>query len=139
MITREADYAIRAILYMSQQADKQNISTADLSKEMLIPYRFLRKIVLKLVAGGILISRKGKHGGLNLAKKISEISVYDVIQAIDDQSLCLNNCLMDDRTCELSGKCPVHNELKCLQQEIDRKMKKITFDKLRKKKVTLTP
>jgi DNA-binding IscR family transcriptional regulator len=66
MITKETDYALRTALYLARQYEKADgvSSTAIMAVAMAIPYRFLRKIVGKLVAAGLLVSQRGKGGGV---------------------------------------------------------------------------
>ena len=58
MITRETDYAIRALLRLAQQQDGKVLSTTVLAQDMSIPYRFLRRIVLKLGERGLVRTNK---------------------------------------------------------------------------------
>ena len=70
MITREADYAIRALLLlMDSEGENSIITTQTLSEEMDIPYRFLRKILKKLRDSDFIETKKGKTGGIKLKKR----------------------------------------------------------------------
>lgn len=131
MITREADYSIRTILFLAACDDRrQPVSAAHLADEMDIPYRFLRKIVQELVSAGILQSERGRTGGVHLRRKPSTISLYDVVTAVDPKSLTMNRCLIKGEPCTRNGICPVHDQLCILQDQLDSSMKKITFDAL---------
>ena len=118
MITREIDYAIRALLYLAMQSDNPVVSTTVLAEEMEIPYRFLRRILLGLVEAGLVISTRGKQGGLRLAKMPAEISLYDLIKAIDRDAVALNICLADRDSCHRSASCVVHDELARIQEQL---------------------
>ncbi len=128
MITREADYAIRTIVYLSHNKDGL-MGSAVLADEMEIPYRFLKKIVRRLVEVGLVESVRGKNGGIKLATPAKKITLYDVIEAFDPKSMKLNCCLEDLAACDRSGACPVHESMRDVQVVLDEKLKEITFDR----------
>jgi len=131
MITREADYATRAIAYLASKEDEgKQVSTIDLSDDMDIPYRFLRKIIKTLVDEGLVLSKRGKGGGLSLSKKASEINLLDVISAVDPRGLALSYCLKPGNDCVRQCSCKVNAELAELQEIVTGKLSGITFDKL---------
>jgi len=131
MITREADYAIRVVLYLARQSDGEaTVSTAELSEEMDIPYRFLRKIVRRMVDAGLVLSQRGKGGGVSLAVAPSRISLLDVLRAIDPKSVVLNACLDAPADCDRLRTCPTHAEFRKLQELLDKGLHAITFDEL---------
>ena len=130
MITREADYAIRTVLYLAQKEGEGNISSAELAEEMFVPYSFLRRIVQKLVEEGIVESRRGKGGGVLLLKKKGEISLFDVLQSFDPKALQLNSCFEDESFCPRSGICSVHKKMDGVQKLLNNNLRDITFDQL---------
>ncbi|HOF88108.1 MAG TPA: Rrf2 family transcriptional regulator, partial [Armatimonadota bacterium] len=85
MITRETDYAIRAMLYLAHHAGDGAISAATVAEAMDIPYRFLRRILSRLVGTNLLVSTRGKQGGLRLARDPEEVSLLDVVEAMDPE------------------------------------------------------
>ncbi len=134
LITRETDYALRATLYLAMQEDlAASISTAELSEEMSIPYRFLRKIVSKLVAAGLVLSRRGKGGGLSLAKAPEDVSLLDVIRAVDPDAVILNRCLTEVESCDRSVFCGIHAELGRMQKGLDEGLSAVTLAAISKR------
>ncbi len=131
MITKEADYAVRAVLFLakSEGSDKP-MSSAELAKEMNIPYRFMRRIGLKLQKSGFIKSRKGKGGGIRLARPSAQISVLDIVKAFDESGLKLNSCLKDAGLCVRSDECSVHKEMVKLQAILEGHLGGLTFEKL---------
>jgi Rrf2 family iron-sulfur cluster assembly transcriptional regulator len=128
LITRETDYAIRATLYLAKQEDQAlSISTAELSEEMSIPYRFLRKIVSKLVLAQLVKSRRGKGGGLSLAREPQDISLIEIIRAVDPEAVLLNRCLSDVTRCDRSLYCGIHMELARMQEQLDAGLASVTL------------
>ena len=118
IVTREIDYALRAVLYLSKHtADEGAIVTAELSEKMDIPYRFLRKIINSLCKAGITKSHRGKCGGVTLARQHSEISLFDVVNAIDSEAFKVNVCV-DGESCTRSTGCSLCSEMQDLQNLI---------------------
>jgi Rrf2 family protein len=111
-ITRQADYAVRAMVYLAQKdsaaqndADKR-AATSTIAKEKSIPPSFLAKIVSQLSVAGLLKTSRGARGGVSLAKPAEAISLLDVIEAIDGPIL-LNDCVGDSLTCTFDDTCPL--------------------------------
>jgi Rrf2 family nitric oxide-sensitive transcriptional repressor len=132
MITREADYAIRVCLHLARQqrAGVARTGTAAMAKELEIPYRFLRKLVLRLVRLGLVASRRGKGGGVCLARRPDALTVRDVLSAVAPESTTLNICLMDGCGCRRSRQCTIHRALATVQATLDRELGRLTFARL---------
>jgi Rrf2 family protein len=134
MITRETDYALRTVLCLAKSNDSgEVVSTLTLAENMSIPYRFLRKIVSKLVNAGLLESRRGKGGGLVLSRPPASMSLLDIIQAIDPLSVLLNRCCEGGEGCDREPLCGLHQILTQLQQELNDKLANLSLESVAKK------
>lgn len=128
MITRETDYALRTALYLAKcEAGSGVVSTAALAEAMSIPYRFLRKIVSKLVAADLLDSRRGKGGGLALARPACEITLLHIIQAVDPESIMLNLCSQGIGSCDRSRLCGIRREFDGIQRTLNDGLNGVTL------------
>ncbi|MEK6777427.1 MAG: Rrf2 family transcriptional regulator [bacterium] len=127
-VTRETDYAIRCILFLSQKL-KQNISAAAFSKELKISQAFISKIIQKLVKAGLLQSVRGVGGGVQLKKSPGDISLFDIVDAIQGP-LGVNICVVDKKSCDRSSSCAVHPAWMEIQAMIERKLKSYSIKKL---------
>ena len=105
-ITRETDYAIRCVLYLSRKGETI-IMVDKISRAMCIPKSFLAKIMQKLIKAGVVASFRGVKGGFRLAKKPELISLLDVIEAIEGPP-AMNRCALDASVCTFSNTCTVH-------------------------------
>lgn len=130
MITRETDYAIRAVLCLALHGDEGAISTTTVATEMEIPYRFLRRILLRLVEEGLVVSTRGKQGGLRLARPAAAISLRDVVYAVDPETVTLNICLLDSESCSRAAYCVVHAELARIQALLNQQFADVTLASL---------
>ncbi|MEI6421855.1 MAG: Rrf2 family transcriptional regulator [Lentisphaerota bacterium] len=127
MITREADYAIRVVLCLAAMPKGRSMSTSVLAEQMFIPYRFLRRIVRKLCASGIVGSIRGKAGGIYLLEKPAKISVHDILAVFDPGALMLNRCYEKDNSCPRKKKCGVHRALEPVQKLLNERLEAISF------------
>ncbi len=105
-ITRQADYAVRAMVYLAQRGANQRASTGQIAKEKSIPPSFLAKIVSQLSVAGLLQTSRGARGGVSLAKPAEDISLLDVVEAIDGPIL-LNDCVAESNACDYNDSCPL--------------------------------
>jgi Rrf2 family protein len=105
-ITRQADYAVRAVLYLAQLGSDRRAATSQIAQEQQIPPSFLAKIVSQLSVAGLLQTSRGARGGVSLAKSAEEISLLDVVEAIDGP-IMLNECVTDNGACSFGEDCPM--------------------------------
>ena len=132
-ITREGDYGIRSVLYLARQPFKKVSFVNEISEDYKIPRSFLAKILQKLVKAKIVRSYRGVKGGFSLARSPREISVLDVLEAIEGR-LSVNLCIADKKKCSFSRNCPVHSVWQTVQSRVTDVLKKSNFDELAKQK-----
>ncbi len=131
-ISRKADYALRAVLHIAKQPTEKRNSINVIAETERIPRDFLAKILKELTRAQILKSYQGVHGGYQLAKTPAQVSVLDVIEAMDGP-LGLNLCVRGDRGCDCdkSDHCSMYPFWNKLQGEMRVKLKNETLAKLR--------
>jgi Rrf2 family protein len=125
-ITRQADYAVRAMRYLARQGTNQRSATSTVAREMKIPPSFLAKIISQLSIAGLLHTSRGARGGVTLAREPKDISLLDVVEAIDGPIL-LNECVGDPSDCEFSGDCPMHPIWEDAQDKLVKSLRGTTF------------
>ncbi len=128
-ITRQADYALRAMLYLARLEPNQRAATSQIAEDRQIPPSFLAKIISQLSIAGLIHTSRGARGGVSLARKPEDISLLDVVEAIDGP-ITLNECTQDPSTCAFGESCPIHDVWCETQTELVQKLKDATFDKL---------
>ena len=104
-MTLEADYAVRIVEELAQS--EQRIDARTLSEHTRVPLRFALKILRKLVASGLIVSYKGAHGGYTLAGPADEITLRQVIEAVEGPYM-LSRCQQDDYSCTHDTCCRFH-------------------------------
>ena len=104
-LTNAADYAIRAMLHMACLPEEGVALRSDIARIHGIPSSFMAKILRSLVKAGLLRSTRGVHGGFALARPTTEISLLDVVEAIEGP-LGIVDCTQEPCACELADECP---------------------------------
>ena len=82
-LTRASSYALHALAFMAAQKHDQPMASHNIAQSEEIPERFLLKVLKPLVSARILHSVKGPNGGYRLAKAPSDISMLDIVEAVD--------------------------------------------------------
>ena len=82
-ITAKADYAVRAAVELAASSDGQPIKGEHLAEAQEIPLQFLEHILLELKHHDLVRTKRGMHGGYWLSRPADEITVADVIRAVE--------------------------------------------------------
>jgi Rrf2 family protein len=99
--TKATNYALHIMAYFVKQEGKDNLSLQPIASHMSISPTYLSKILTQLVKADLIQSTPGVNGGYSLRKPKTEISFYDVIQAIEGSG-ALFTCEMDEnRACHI--------------------------------------
>ncbi len=127
LLTKASEYALLSILCISDK--KEPIDVENLSAGLMISRSFLAKILQKLTKAGILKSFKGVKGGFILAKEISDITILDIIRAVEDNPATVFECTSDNGICPSNrvSACSIWPTLNKLQVRIDDFLSHITL------------
>lgn len=82
-LTRAASYAIHAMVHIAGHKPNIPLASHEIAQAHNIPERFLLKVLKPLVSAGLLYSVKGPRGGYRLARPAREITMLDVVEAVD--------------------------------------------------------
>jgi Rrf2 family protein len=124
-ITRQADYAVRAVLYLSRLGPDQRAATSQIAEVQQIPPSFLAKIVSQLSVAGLLQTSRGARGGVSLARTPDQISLLEVVEAIDGPIL-LNECV-GNGACTFGDDCAMKPVWCDAQAELVSRLRQTTF------------
>jgi len=128
-ITRQADYAVRAVLYLAGLTNGRRAPTSEIAREQRIPPSFLAKIVSQLSVAGVVQTSRGARGGVALARSPNDISLLEVIEAIDGP-IMLNECVDDPSACFFGEDCPVQGVWCDAQSSLVHKLRATDFEVL---------
>lgn len=117
-LTRRGDYAVRAMLALAAAAEADGpISARRIATQMGIPARFVPHVLQGLVAAGLVTARTGRLGGYRLARPATEISLLDVIEAVEGDAR-RQTCVLRGGPCGLDGHCAVHRVFVAAQEAL---------------------
>lgn len=119
LFSRQCEYAIQGVLYLALKPAGEMTSIKELAKRLDIPYHFLAKILQRLVGEGLLKSSKGPTGGFALGKQPRDITLYDIVEAIDGDAFT-KNCVLGFPECSGKNPCAVHATWGSMRDEIYR-------------------
>jgi len=125
-ITKQADYAVRAVLHLAKMEPDDRASTAGIAKQERIPSSFLAKIISQLSIAGIIQTTRGAKGGVVLAKKPEDITLLDVVESIDGP-IALNECVLHENVCAFDQECPIKQVWCDAQAELVAKLRATNF------------
>jgi Rrf2 family protein len=107
-LTRRGDYAVRAMLALAVSDVEPWLSANRISTSMVIPERFLPRVLRDLARAGLVEARTGRTGGYRLRRPATSITVFDVISAVEPEDED-RRCIMRGIPCDPNGRCAVHD------------------------------
>ena len=128
LITRDTDYAVRALREIAQSKEKM-VSTLYLEEKLGIPRAFLRKILQLLQKSGILDSAKGNQGGFILARPTQKILLLDIIKVFQG-NVCVSDCVFLKEPCPQKSCCSLRGELKKIENYALERLGAVTLKSL---------
>lgn len=130
-LTRGGEYGIRGVLYLAQQDNGKVNMLSAIAKAQDVPPRFLAKIFQALAKAGIVKSHRGAKGGFSLGRPAEEVTIKDVIEAIEGP-IHLNVCLMAPGECSRDKICPMHKVWEEAQEKMMGVLSRANFAELAK-------
>jgi Rrf2 family protein len=118
MFSKACEYGIRAMIYIAQRsAASERAGIKDIAKGIDSPEPFLAKILQDLSRKGLVQSVKGPNGGFYLEKGGLQVSLAEVVSAIDGDQL-FNGCGLGLKVCSEKNPCPIHDEFKIIRNKL---------------------
>jgi len=103
--------------HLALRGDRGSSSAREIAEAYDIPIELMAKVLQRLVQRGLLASHQGTRGGYHLARLPGQMSVADVIQAIDGP-VTVTACSTDDGRCDQFAKCNVRDPLWKVRERI---------------------
>jgi Rrf2 family protein len=130
LITRDTDYAIRALVYIAER-ENNIISITELVEKLKIPRPFLRKILQILNTKRIIKSFKGKNGGFRMESKPENILLTDLMEIFQGK-FKLTDCLLKKNICPNKADCILRKKLVLIESYVENELKKATIKSMMK-------
>ena len=127
--TKRADYGLMAIHYIAVQEDFGAVSTKRIAEEFTIPPELLAKILQRLARERLIVSQNGPRGGYVLARRPVEITVGQVVRALEGP-INIVECLEEDSDCPQMARCNLRRPVQKIQVAISQLLDTMTLAEL---------
>jgi Rrf2 family protein len=104
-LSTKGKYGLRAIIDLAKYSQEEPVSISNISNREGISEGYLEQIVSLLKKAGLVLSIRGASGGYELAKKPEEISVGEVLRALEGDLNAVNCTADDDNGCSAADRC----------------------------------
>jgi len=115
VISQTAEYALRAMVFLAMQ--KAAVTSQDIAATTKVPPGYLSKLMQQLVKSKLVNSQRGIGGGFVLSRKPAEISILDVVNAVDPIER-ITTCPLDIKSHGLN-LCPLHKRLSAAAHQVE--------------------
>jgi Rrf2 family protein len=133
-LTRRGDYAVRVMFALSAVEPGAVLSARSLAAAMVIPARFVTAVLADLVRADLVVARPGRRGGYHLAQPAEQITLLQIIEAIEGDSR-RTDCVLLDGACRTAGNgdgpCAVHRFFFAAQEALLNEMRGATLADMR--------
>ena len=109
-LSKKADYALMAMKHLATRSDNASSSAREIAEQYDIPLELMAKVLQRLARRGLVTSLQGTRGGDRLARPTLQISVADIIEAIEGP-LRVTACSTEEENCGQYAKCSVRDPL----------------------------
>lgn len=126
--SKTVEYSILILAHIAKHSE-QKFSSTVLHQALDIPYKYLTKLVTKLVKAGLIHATKGRDGGIALGKNPSEITIAHILEAMNEPTHeC--RCVLGFATCNPDNPCLLHHSWEKPRALIDTMIHKTTLEDL---------
>ncbi|NQU27665.1 MAG: Rrf2 family transcriptional regulator [Candidatus Marinimicrobia bacterium] len=118
LYSKSAEYAIQAMIYLAEKNSPKPVMISEIAKAYNIPQQFLAKITQILVRHHLLLTVRGRNGGVLLGRPASEIYINKVVQAVDGPPPEHEQCVIGLDACSDEQPCPMHPKWSVIREQI---------------------
>jgi Rrf2 family protein len=137
MLSKSCEYGLRASLYLASLDHDGYVSIGTISEDLGISFPFLTKIFQKLNAAGLLDSQRGPKGGVALTRPADQVTLYDIVVAIDGDDL-FRECVLGLPNCGEAKPCPLHDQWVDERDRVETMFRNATLAELPDVRLTAT-
>lgn len=109
MLSQQSKYALRAVMYLNRLGSNKYLRVEQIAEATGLPAPYLSKLLKLLVQHGLLISRRGKNGGVALNPNKDKVTFYDICLALEDP-IILSECVLFKKPCNEEHHCAFHKK-----------------------------
>jgi Rrf2 family transcriptional regulator, nitric oxide-sensitive transcriptional repressor len=123
MISQTAEYALRAIVFLAEKGSKPQ-TIQQIARVTQVPAGYLSKVMQGLARSGLVNSQRGLHGGFTLAATPSELTIYEIVQAVDPIPR-ITRCPLNNPA-HATELCALHRRLDEAAAQVERSFREST-------------
>ena len=124
------DYGLVLMTCIARNHERSLHTARDLARESRLPLPTVSKLLKELLQSGLLISHRGMKGGYNLAKEPHDISVAEIVAALEGP-IALTECSTDiSGLCDLERYCPIKSNQRIISQVVRGALEKVMLSDL---------
>ena len=133
-LTRATNYAVRALVEIAKSGSPECADLRSLARDMKAPEAFLGKVLQRLKRAGLVEGTRGAHGGYRLARDAAEMTVRDVVEAVEGRT-SLSACLArkdrpGTKPCPRTRSCGARKLWSRLEERLNRALESETIGRL---------
>lgn len=117
ILSRTSQHAVKALLYLAARPEQRFILTKEIAANLHLPVAYLGKILSLLSRTGWLDSCRGRSGGFHLRPKTLNVTLMDIVQAMEGMD-SLQDCVLGHKLCSDASACVMHCQWQPIKQEI---------------------
>jgi len=125
-LSTRSRYGVRLMIALAVAGGDKSVFLKDIAASEDISEKYLSLIVIPLRAAGLLRSIRGARGGYALAREPRDISLRDIVEAVEGET-CLVNCVKDPGVCKRVSVCPARDTWTQLSNTIKEAMAAVTL------------
>lgn len=131
-LSTRSRYGVRFMTALARANKGDSLLLKDIAASEGISGKYLSLIVIPLRTAGLINSLRGAHGGYSLAKDPQEITLCDIVEALEGET-CLVRCVKQPAVCDRTAVCPTRDVWMVLGDKIRETLKGVTLYELAKK------
>ena len=136
MFSQTTEYALRAVVFLAD-ADEGSSTAQRIADVTQVPRDYLSKVLRELGRAGIVSAQRGKHGGFRLARSPEELTIFDVVEAVDPVQR-IRSCPLGLRAHQ-TQLCRLHRRLDDAMLHIERELRGATVAELMQPEGNIRP
>ncbi|GMQ81878.1 MAG: Rrf2 family transcriptional regulator [Rhodothermia bacterium] len=129
LLSKTCQYGVRAMIYLATDSPDKYVSVRSISSALDISFHFLTKIFQRLTRYGLLLSYRGPNGGIKLSRPASQITLKEVVVAIEGPEL-FTECVLGLPGCGADRPCPLHHTWTIARDDLARMLEGETLDQI---------
>ncbi|PEN11359.1 Rrf2 family transcriptional regulator [Longibacter salinarum] len=129
LLSKGCEHGLRSMLYLSLRENGEYVSIREIGDALDISSTFLTKVFQELNDAGLVDSRRGRYGGVTLAREPDGITLYQIVAAVDGESL-FTECVLGLPGCGKEKPCPLHREWARQRDQLELMFRRMTMKEM---------